>query len=288
MSIPSLPFPPRLHATRMGPGPGRIRVRLVRESPGVAASTNTANGKAPFAKPPGPEELAEGLLSGNRSMLARAITLVESNAPRHRAQADELIRLIYPHSGKSVRIGISGPPGVGKSTFIDAWGCRLVERGHRIAVLAIDPSSSINRGSILGDKTRMESPGAPSRGLHPPQPLQRSPGRGGAQDPRDHLPGGGRGFRRGGGGNRGGWAERDHGEIHDGPVPAPSTGRFRRRPPGHQEGDHGDRRPDRHHQGRRGQPPAGGSRARHPPRRGDGAPGLSPGAGSRPWSPAAP
>jgi LAO/AO transport system kinase len=126
-------------------------------SPGVTAAVSSGDAPAPFAKPPGPEELAEGLLSGNRSMLARAITLVESNAPRHRAQADELVRLIYPHAGKSVRIGISGPPGVGKSTFIDAWGCRLVERGHKIAVLAIDPSSSINRGSILGDKTRMEA-----------------------------------------------------------------------------------------------------------------------------------
>lgn len=126
-------------------------------SPGVAGAASSQTVPAPSARPPGPAELAEGLLAGDRSMLARAITLVESNAPRHRVQADELVRLIYPHSGKSVRIGISGPPGVGKSTFIDAWGCRLVERGHRIAVLAIDPSSSINRGSILGDKTRMEN-----------------------------------------------------------------------------------------------------------------------------------
>lgn len=126
-------------------------------SPGVAMAASSQGESAPFAKPPGPQELAEGLLSGNRSMLARAITLVESNAPRHRAQADELLRLVYPYAGKSVRIGISGPPGVGKSTFIDAWGCRLVDLGHRIAVLAIDPSSSIHRGSILGDKTRMEA-----------------------------------------------------------------------------------------------------------------------------------
>jgi len=126
-------------------------------SPGVTNAISAVAAPAPFSKAPGPEELADGLLTGNRSMLARAITLVESNAPRHRAQADELIRLIYPHSGKAVRIGISGPPGVGKSTFIDSWGCRLVELGHKIAVLAIDPSSSINGGSILGDKTRMEA-----------------------------------------------------------------------------------------------------------------------------------
>ena len=128
-------------------------------SAGVAGAPNVGSSSSiPVAtKPPGPEQLAEGLLAGNRAMLARAITMVESNAPRHRDQADELVRLIMPHVGKSIRIGISGPPGVGKSTFIDAWGCKLVERGHKVAVLAIDPSSSINRGSILGDKTRMEA-----------------------------------------------------------------------------------------------------------------------------------
>ncbi len=126
-------------------------------APGVANAVNVASSESVPLKPPGPEQLAEGLLSGNRALLARAITLVESNAPRHRAQADELVRLIMPHAGKSIRIGISGPPGVGKSTFIDSWGCRLIERGHKVAVLAIDPSSSIHRGSILGDKTRMEN-----------------------------------------------------------------------------------------------------------------------------------
>jgi LAO/AO transport system kinase len=128
-------------------------------SPGVAGAQNSAptDFVPPVAKAPGPEQLAEGLLAGNRAMLARAITMVESNAPKHRAMADELVRMIMPHAGKSIRIGISGPPGVGKSTFIDAWGCRLVEKGHKVAVLAIDPSSSINRGSILGDKTRMEA-----------------------------------------------------------------------------------------------------------------------------------
>jgi len=128
-------------------------------SPGVAGAQNSAPSDfvPPIAKAPGPEQLAEGLLAGNRAMLARAITMVESNAPKHRAMADELVRMVMPHAGKSIRIGISGPPGVGKSTFIDAWGCRLVEKGHKVAVLAIDPSSSINRGSILGDKTRMEA-----------------------------------------------------------------------------------------------------------------------------------
>jgi len=128
-------------------------------SAGVAGARNSLpTDSVPVpAKAPGPEQLAEGILSGNRAMLARAITMVESNAPRHRAQADDLVRMIMPHAGKSIRIGISGPPGVGKSTFIDAWGCRLVEKGHKVAVLAIDPSSSLHRGSILGDKTRMEA-----------------------------------------------------------------------------------------------------------------------------------
>lgn len=128
-------------------------------SAGVAGASNVAAPESVPApvKAPGVEQMVEGILSGNRGLLARAITLVESNAPKHRAQADELVRMVMPHAGKSIRIGISGPPGVGKSTFIDAWGCRLVERGHKVAVLAIDPSSSINRGSILGDKTRMEA-----------------------------------------------------------------------------------------------------------------------------------
>lgn len=126
-------------------------------SAGVAGAPSVGSGAVAVAKAPGPEELAEGVVSGNRGLLARAITLVESNAPRHRKQADELVRRIMPHAGKSIRIGISGPPGVGKSTFIDSWGCRLVEQGHKVAVLAIDPSSSIHRGSILGDKTRMEA-----------------------------------------------------------------------------------------------------------------------------------
>ena len=128
-------------------------------SAGVAGASNalpTEFVPAPV-RAPGPEQLAEGILAGNRALLARAITLVESNAPKHRALADELLRLVLPHAGRSIRIGISGPPGVGKSTFIDAWGCRLVEKGHKVAVLAIDPSSSLHRGSILGDKTRMEA-----------------------------------------------------------------------------------------------------------------------------------
>jgi len=102
------------------------------------------------------QSLISGIRQGNRTLLSKAITLVESNSMRHFTQAQELIKDLMPHSGKSIRIGITGVPGAGKSTFIEAFGLWLIERGHQIAVLAIDPSSSISKGSILGDKTRME------------------------------------------------------------------------------------------------------------------------------------
>lgn len=101
--------------------------------------------------------LIEGLLAGNRRALAKAITLVESTRPEHRLRAQKLLDALLPHTGRSVRIGISGVPGVGKSTFIEALGMHLIEGGHRVAVLAVDPSSTVHGGSILGDKTRMES-----------------------------------------------------------------------------------------------------------------------------------
>ncbi len=100
--------------------------------------------------------LAEGVRGGDRRALARAITLVESNRADHRADAEALEAVLLPHSGQSVRIGISGVPGVGKSTFIEAFGMALIGEGHRVAVLAVDPSSKRSGGSILGDKTRME------------------------------------------------------------------------------------------------------------------------------------
>jgi len=98
----------------------------------------------------------EAVLAGNRRALAKAITLVESTRVDDREEAQKLLAAILPHTGKSMRIGISGVPGVGKSTFIEALGMYLIERGHRVAVLAVDPSSSVHGGSILGDKTRME------------------------------------------------------------------------------------------------------------------------------------
>ena len=100
--------------------------------------------------------LVAGLLAGNRRALAKSITLVESTREDLRRRAQALLGALLPHSGRSLRIGISGVPGVGKSTFIEALGMFLIARGHRLAVLAVDPSSSVHGGSILGDKTRME------------------------------------------------------------------------------------------------------------------------------------
>ena len=105
---------------------------------------------------PSAEELVEGILSGNITALSRAITLVESTNPIHLAKANTIINSCLPHANQSVRIGITGVPGVGKSTFIEAFGKHLTSLGKKVAVLAVDPSSTISHGSILGDKTRME------------------------------------------------------------------------------------------------------------------------------------
>jgi LAO/AO transport system kinase len=101
-------------------------------------------------------EFTEGVRAGERTVLSRAITLVESNAPAHFAQAREVLAALLPHAGRSLRVGVTGLPGAGKSTLVDALGTRLTARGHRVAVTAVDPSSTISGGSILGDKTRME------------------------------------------------------------------------------------------------------------------------------------
>ena len=107
-----------------------------------------------MAAPADPAALAAALRQGDRKSLARAITLVESTRPDHREAAEALIAAVLPHAGKALRLGISGAPGVGKSTFIEAFGTRAIAQGHRVAVLAVDPSSR-RGGSILGDKTRM-------------------------------------------------------------------------------------------------------------------------------------
>ena len=101
-------------------------------------------------------QLIQGVLSKNKTALSRAITIIESTAPKDQADAKELIQGCIAHANKSIRIGITGVPGVGKSTFIEQFGTLLTQKGHKVAVLAVDPSSSLSNGSILGDKTRME------------------------------------------------------------------------------------------------------------------------------------
>mgnify|MGYP001821501507 FL=1 len=101
-------------------------------------------------------EYIEGVLKGDRVVLSRAITVIESNLSSDKRLAKEIIQAILPHSGNSIRIGITGVPGVGKSTFIEAFGKLLIRLGHKVAILSIDPSSQRTKGSILGDKTRME------------------------------------------------------------------------------------------------------------------------------------
>jgi len=114
--------------------------------------------------------LAKGVLDGSRATLARAITLVESTRSDHRDAAQQLLLELLPHAGNASRIGISGVPGVGKSTFIEALGTRLTGTGHKVAVLAVDPSSTRTRGSILGDKTRMGQLAADDNAFVRPSP----------------------------------------------------------------------------------------------------------------------
>ncbi|HWY37545.1 MAG TPA: methylmalonyl Co-A mutase-associated GTPase MeaB [Bacteroidia bacterium] len=103
------------------------------------------------------DEYVEGILQKDISVLSRAITLVESVKPEHQQTANKILEKILPHTGRSVRVGITGVPGVGKSTFIEAYGQLLLKKNHQVAVLAVDPSSTLSKGSILGDKTRMET-----------------------------------------------------------------------------------------------------------------------------------
>ena len=115
-------------------------------------------------------ELIEGVRGRDRAILGRAITLVESRRPEDRRRADELLHELLPLSGGGHRVGVSGVPGAGKSTFIESFGCHLLQAGHRVAVLAVDPSSAVSRGSILGDKTRMEELAASENAFIRPSP----------------------------------------------------------------------------------------------------------------------
>jgi LAO/AO transport system kinase len=150
-------------ATRIVPGVG--------PSAGVEGATAapTAPGSA-SRRPLSVDDYVAGVLAGDRAVLARAITLVESNAPAHFEQAQEVLQRLLPHSGRALRVGVTGVPGAGKSTLIEALGLRLLEGGHRVAVLAVDPTSSLTRGSILGDKTRMERLGRAANAFIRPSP----------------------------------------------------------------------------------------------------------------------
>ncbi|WP_196894039.1 methylmalonyl Co-A mutase-associated GTPase MeaB [Aureivirga marina] len=108
-------------------------------------------------KQPSVKKFVKEIVAGNISYLSRAITLIESTNLKHQEKANKILEGCLPHANNSYRIGITGVPGVGKSTFIESFGNKLTEQGHKVAVLAIDPSSSVNKGSILGDKTRMET-----------------------------------------------------------------------------------------------------------------------------------
>jgi len=155
-------------------------MRCEHDAPQPAAAALTTTGPTAPAASPGPlltptdSALYAAVLAdagpAQRRAVAKTITLLESTRADHRARADDLLNALLPHSGRSFRLGISGVPGVGKSTFIEALGLFLIERGHRVAVLTIDPSSSLSGGSILGDKTRMERLSMDQRAYIRPSP----------------------------------------------------------------------------------------------------------------------
>jgi LAO/AO transport system kinase len=141
----------------------------VTEQPG-AASVPLAPSATPSRARPNVDELVAGVLSGDRAMLGRAITMIESRNRNHQRIAAEISLKLFPHSGNAYRIGITGVPGVGKSTFIEAFGCNLIDASRRVAVLAVDPTSPLTGGSILGDKTRMANLSVQENAFSRPSP----------------------------------------------------------------------------------------------------------------------
>jgi LAO/AO transport system kinase len=117
-----------------------------------------------------PQFYVQGVLNGDRRLIAKTITLIESSLPAHQRLAQTIIDLLLPYAGKAIRLGITGVPGVGKSTFIESLGTMLVKKGHRVAVLAVDPSSKRSGGSVLADKTRMEKLAVERRAFIRPSP----------------------------------------------------------------------------------------------------------------------
>ena len=149
-----------------------LRIRKGIEQP-PSINPAVVNGKKKRRKQYSGDEYLSGILKGNRTILSRAITLVESSLQEHYDMIQDLIERCLPFSGRSVRVGITGVPGAGKSTFIETFGLNRVSSGHKVAVLAVDPSSSSTKGSILGDKTRMEK-----LGIHPDAFIRPSPAAG--------------------------------------------------------------------------------------------------------------
>nr|MEE4267582.1 methylmalonyl Co-A mutase-associated GTPase MeaB [Candidatus Krumholzibacteria bacterium] len=137
---------------------------------GLPGTAEPGTGPVPRRRALSTDEIVSGVQRGDRVLLARAITLVESASPAHQEQAQEVLTRLLPHRCSSLRVGITGVPGAGKSTFIEALGCGLTAQGHKVAVTAVDPSSSITGGSILGDKTRMEQLAADGNAFIRPSP----------------------------------------------------------------------------------------------------------------------
>ena len=251
-------------------GPGTViaeaAVRPARRSCSAGACTGPDGGL--MARTPDVPALVKGVLDGSRAALARAITLVESHRPDHRAAAQELLQELLPRAGEAHRVGISGVPGVGKSTFVEALGTRLTGAGHRVAVLAVDPSSTRTGGSILGDKTRMAHLAVDENAFVRPSPERRHARRGRARHAGDDRADGGRGLRRRAGGDRRGRPVRGRGRGHGRLVPAAHDRAHRGPAAGHQEGHPRARRRRRGEQGGR---PARARRPRRRPRAGRGA-----------------
>ncbi len=126
------------------------------QKPETLSNTVAENLKKKRKQTPSSSQLIKGILNSDKTALSRAITIIESTSIKHQQQTKDIIEACLPHANKSIRIGITGVPGVGKSTFIEQFGKLIVQKKHKVAVLAVDPSSSISGGSILGDKTRME------------------------------------------------------------------------------------------------------------------------------------
>jgi LAO/AO transport system kinase len=164
----------------MGTEPGKFKSALkVNEGitqPAIVSGESLANFKSKRKKKLSIDEYVEGILSQNRTILSQAITLIESSLHKHQETAQQIIEKCLPYTGKSVRIGITGVPGVGKSSFIETLGMNVVSNGHKLAVLAIDPSSERSGGSIMGDKTRMEQLSAQPNAFIRPSPSAGSLG----------------------------------------------------------------------------------------------------------------